>query len=129
LLGLSVSCIRLSVVDRRPARLAMHLTDHDLRQLDRDALSRLGEEAVRRLAERLLADLKDARDRLNQDSRNSSRPVTVHPPTPQIGHQPPRRCLRRDDTARDGLKPERRPSGYDHTECASVFSQHVTEAS
>jgi len=52
----------------------MHLTDHDLRQLDRDALSRLGEEAVRRLAERLLADLKDARDRLNQDSRNSSRP-------------------------------------------------------
>mgnify|MGYP001203878251 CR=1 FL=1 len=47
----------------------MHLTDHDLRQLDRDALSRLGEEAVRRLAERLLADLKDARDRLNQDSR------------------------------------------------------------
>jgi len=52
----------------------MHLTDHDLRQLDRDALSRLGEEALRRLAERLLADLKDARDRLNQDSRNSSRP-------------------------------------------------------
>jgi hypothetical protein len=50
----------------------MHLTDHDLRQLDRDALSRLGDEALRRLAERLLADLKDARDRLNQDSRNSS---------------------------------------------------------
>jgi len=42
----------------------MHLTDHDLRQLDRDALSRLGEGALRRLAERLLADLKDARDRL-----------------------------------------------------------------
>jgi len=52
----------------------MHLTNHDLRQLDRDALSRLGEEAVRRLAERLLADIKDARDRLNQNSRNSSRP-------------------------------------------------------
>jgi hypothetical protein len=37
-------------------------------------LSRLGDEALRRLAERLLADLKDARDRLNQDSRSSSRP-------------------------------------------------------
>lgn len=52
----------------------MHLTDHDLRQLDRDALSQLEEEALRRLAERLLADLKEARDRLNQDSRNRSRP-------------------------------------------------------
>ena len=52
----------------------MHLTDHDLRQLDRDALSRLEDEALRRLAERLLADLKEARDRLNQDSRNSSCP-------------------------------------------------------
>ena len=52
----------------------MYLTDHDLRQLDRDALARLEEKAVRRLAERLLADLKDARDRLNQNSRNSSRP-------------------------------------------------------
>ena len=72
-LGLRVGCIRLSDVDRR-TRLAMHLTDHDLRQLDHDALCRLGEEAVRRLAERLLADLKDARDQLNQDSRNSSRP-------------------------------------------------------
>jgi hypothetical protein len=52
----------------------MYLTDHDLRQPDRDVLSRLGEEAVRRLAEHLLADLKDARDRLNQDSCNCSRP-------------------------------------------------------
>jgi transposase len=69
-----VSCIRLSAVAHSPARRAMHLTDHDLRQLDRDALSRLEEEALRRLAERLLADLKEARDRLNQDSRNSSRP-------------------------------------------------------
>ena len=34
----------------------------------------MGEVAVRRLAERLLSDLKEARDRLNQDSRNSSRP-------------------------------------------------------
>jgi len=34
----------------------------------------LGEGAVRHLAKRLLSDLKEARDRLNQDSRNSSRP-------------------------------------------------------
>jgi len=42
--------------------------------LDRHAVSRLGEEAVRRLAERLLADDKDDRDRLTLDSRNRSRP-------------------------------------------------------
>lgn len=52
----------------------MHLTDHDLRQLDHEAISRLRDESVRRLAERLLEDLKEARDRLRQDSRNSSRP-------------------------------------------------------
>ncbi|MDS4055624.1 DUF6444 domain-containing protein, partial [Accumulibacter sp.] len=69
-----MSCIRLKSVDRQPARLALYLPDHDLRQLDRDALSRLEEKAVRPLAERPLADLKEARDRLNQNSRNSSRP-------------------------------------------------------
>ena len=77
----------------------MHLTDHGLRQLDRDALSRLGEEAVRRLAERLLADLKDARDRLNQDSRNSSRP-----PGSDSVYRQPRGASERDlptDTAPD----------------------------
>lgn len=52
----------------------MHLTDHDLRQLDQAALSRLGEGAARRLLERVVEDLKEARDRLRQDSQNSSRP-------------------------------------------------------
>lgn len=52
----------------------MHLTDHDLLQLDSDTLSRLDEEALRRLSGRLLDDLNEARDRLNQDSKNSSRP-------------------------------------------------------
>jgi transposase len=77
----------------------MHLTDHDLRQLERDALSRLGEGALRRLAERLRADLKDARDRLNQDSRNSSRP-----PGSDSVYRPPRGGSDRDpptDTAPD----------------------------
>ena len=58
----------------------MHLTDHDLLQLDRDALTRLDEEALRRLSGRLLDDLKEARDRLNQDSKNSSRPPSSDSP-------------------------------------------------
>ena len=73
----------------------MHLTDHDLRQLDGDALSR-------RLAERLLADLKEARERFNQDSRNGSRPpgsdsvyrqpraaAARDPPTDRASEDPP----------------------------------------
>ena len=58
----------------------MHLTDHDLLQLDRDTLARLDEEALRRLSGRLLDDLKEARDRLNQNSRNSSRPPSSDSP-------------------------------------------------
>ena len=58
----------------------MHLTDHDLLQLDADVLSRLDEEALRRLSGRLLADLKDTRDRLNQNSKNSSRPPSSDSP-------------------------------------------------
>jgi hypothetical protein len=94
-----VRCIGLSVVDPGPARLAIHLTDHDLRQLDRDALSRIGEEALRPLAERLVADLKDAPDRLNQHSRNSSRP-----PGSNSVYRQPRGASARDpptDTAPD----------------------------
>ena len=52
----------------------MHLTDHSLRQLDAAALDRLGEEALRGLSRKLLEDLKEARERLNQTSQNSSRP-------------------------------------------------------
>lgn len=58
----------------------MHLTDHDLLQLDRDTLARLDEEAVRGLSGRLLDDLKEARDRLNQNSKNSSRPPSSDSP-------------------------------------------------
>lgn len=58
----------------------MHLTDHDLLQLDSDALERLDEASLRRLSGRLLADLKEARDRLNQDSKNSSRPPSSDSP-------------------------------------------------
>ena len=49
----------------------MELNDHSLRQMDEDAIRKLPEPAVRDLAVRLLNDLKEARERLNQTSRNS----------------------------------------------------------
>lgn len=58
----------------------MHLSDHSLRQLDETYLSSLGEEALRALSVKLLADLKEARERLNQGPDNSSRPPSSRTP-------------------------------------------------
>jgi len=58
----------------------MQLSDHDLSQLDEDQLLDLPEETLRRLSIRLLNDLKEARERLNQNSRNSSRPPSSEAP-------------------------------------------------
>lgn len=58
----------------------MQLSDHDLNQLDEDKLLNLPEEALRRVSIRLLNDLKEARERLKQNSRNSSRPPSSEPP-------------------------------------------------
>jgi len=58
----------------------MQLSDHDLSQLDEDDLLNLPEAVLRRLSVRLLTDLKEARERLNQNSRNSSRPPSSESP-------------------------------------------------
>ena len=52
----------------------MKLSPHDLQQLDEDAVRHLPEDALRHLSLSLLADLKEARERLAQNPRNSSRP-------------------------------------------------------
>ena len=58
----------------------MQLSDHDLSQLDEEELLDLPEEVLRRLSIRLLNDLKEARERLNQNSRNSSCPPSSEAP-------------------------------------------------
>lgn len=58
----------------------MRLTDHDLRQLDEARLEGLPGTALRELSKRLLADLKEARERLNQTPDNSSRPPSTRAP-------------------------------------------------
>ncbi len=55
----------------------MKINDHDLRQLNEERLQTLQEKdpaALLQLTNRLLDDLKEARERLNQDPSNSSRP-------------------------------------------------------
>ena len=58
----------------------MHLSPHSLRQIDDADLRSLDPEALRGLSVRLLADLKEAWDRLNQGPENSSRPPSSRAP-------------------------------------------------
>jgi len=58
----------------------LQMSDQALSQLEEEALSNLPEEALRHLPVRLLNDLKDARNRLNQNIRNSSCPPSSEAP-------------------------------------------------
>src|SRR5512139_38173 len=58
----------------------MHLSDHSLRQIDDAYRQSLDAAALRGRSLRLLADLKEARDRLNQGPENSSRPPSSRAP-------------------------------------------------
>ena len=58
----------------------MLLSDHDLRQIDEMYLKSLGSEDLIGVSIRLLNDLKEARDRLNQNPGNSSRPPSSREP-------------------------------------------------
>ena len=57
----------------------MRVSDHSLRQLDEGYLGTLSREALEDLSGRLVADLKDARDRLGAGPQNSSRPPSSRP--------------------------------------------------
>jgi transposase len=63
----------------------MRLSDHDLLQLTEEELLELPEEVLRRLSVKLLYDLKEARERLRQTSRNSSRPPSSDLPWDRAG--------------------------------------------
>ena len=66
----------------------MHLSPHSLRQIDDAYLQSLEVEALRGLSMRLLADLKEAWDRLNQGPDNSSRPPSSRAPWERQGSTP-----------------------------------------
>lgn len=86
------------------------LTDHDLRQMDEAWLESLPESVARAVLRRVLADLKEARDRLNQDSENSSRPP---------GSLPPWESRRRRAAEAEETAEEAEVSG----DCAAVVSK------
>ena len=63
----------------------MYLSPHSLRQIDDAYVQSLDVEALRGLSLRLLADLKEAWDRLNQGPENSSRPPSSRAPWERPG--------------------------------------------
>jgi transposase len=65
----------------------MHLSDHDLRQLDEAALANLTPEQARALLSKAIEDLKRARERLAQNPTNSSRPPSTRAPWEQAEAQ------------------------------------------
>jgi transposase len=79
----------------------MRLSDHDLLQLTEEELLELPEEVLRRLSVKLLYDLKDARERLRQTSRNSSRPPSSDLPWDKAGinNEDKRQQQRQDEFA------------------------------
>ncbi len=58
----------------------MIFDDCDLRQIDQSYIESLNIETARKLASKLLEDLKEARERLNQNPHNSSRPPSSTEP-------------------------------------------------
>jgi transposase len=63
----------------------MHLSDFDLQQLDEAKLSALTAAQKDALLVKLWQDLKEARERLRQDSQTSSRPPSSDPPWSSAG--------------------------------------------
>lgn len=58
----------------------VQLSFHDLQQFNKDYLSSLSVTLLIQLCLKLLVDLKEAHDRLNQNPQNSSRPPSSQPP-------------------------------------------------
>ncbi len=58
----------------------MKLSDHDLLQLDEEYLASLGSDALLTVSRKLLSDLKESRERLNQTPDNSSQPPSSRSP-------------------------------------------------
>ena len=54
----------------------MHLSKHDLFQMNDEWLKKLPAELLLEVSKRLLHDVKELQDRLNQNPDNSSRPPT-----------------------------------------------------
>ena len=81
----------------------MHLSDFDLQQFDEAKLSALTVAQKDALLVKLWQDLKEARERLRQDSQTSSRPPSSDPPWASVG---PAEAVWEEDLGSEADPPE-----------------------
>jgi hypothetical protein len=84
----------------------LKLKAHDLQQFDEAYIRRLPEPAARDLCVTLLADLKEARERLEQTATNSSRPPSSRPPWDYGRNDPDDDDAREEEPTDVSLTPE-----------------------
>jgi transposase len=100
----------------------MKLSKHDLSQIDEDYLKKCIESGkILEVSVRLLQDLKEAMDRLNQTPDNSSRPPSSRAPwesvspnddcSPEGGVKDTKQPEVPSDTTQEGISPSNKPSG------------------
>ena len=89
----------------------MQLSEHDLKQLDEEKIRSLQAEQLRTLSVKLLADLKEACDRLNQAPDNSSRPPSSRAPWDGVS-----RATQEDHEGDEGTAEEADPEGEEEAE-------------
>ncbi len=92
-----------------PSPIGMKINDHDLRQLNEERLQTLQEKdpaALLQLTNRLLDDLKEARERLNQDPSNSSRPSGSQDPWFRAGDEESTEEIEEDEDGGSDREPE-----------------------
>ena len=99
----------------------VQLSRYDLSQLDEDYLAKLPEQQLRSLSAKLLADLKAAHERLDQNPTNSSRPPSSRAPweredddaNPPDRSEQPETGDKKADTrqGKDGQKPQEGSAG------------------
>jgi hypothetical protein len=72
--------------------MPQHLKDHSLKQLNSQYVAKLTPEELLHLSTKLLHDLKEAREQLNQNSSNSSKPpqqqASLGKRTPYVSSSP-----------------------------------------
>ena len=68
------------MIDFRHTNIPLSNETERLRQIDEERINKLSETAVKNLSITLLNDLKEARERLNQNSKNSSIPPSSEAP-------------------------------------------------
>jgi hypothetical protein len=113
----------------------VQLSKHDLAQLDEAALAALTPEQLRALSCKLLADLKLARERLEQNPRNSSRPPSSVAPWERFGQHDDAEDGESDPAedavqapAADAQRPDPVPAGDAHESAAASAADRPAQA-